>query len=66
MLGQLLKNINATKHVIKFAATTALATVLHAGKQDEEQTVAAVTADCPSIADALATVLPRLRRTVKK
>jgi len=66
MLSQLLKNINTTKHVTKFAATFALATVLHAGQADEEQTVKAVAADCPSIAGALTTVLPRLRRAVAK
>ena len=66
MLSQLLKNISTTKHVTKFAATTALATVLHAGQADEEQTVKAVAADCPSIAGALTTVLPRLRRAVAK
>ena len=66
MLGKLLKNVNERKHVMKFAATNALATALHADQEDEEEIMKVVTSECPTIAAALKTVLPRLRRTVTK
>lgn len=64
MLSKLLKNVNERRHVIKLAATSALATALHAGQEDEADMMRVVESECASIADALTAVLPRLRRAV--
>merc|ERR1712224_450233 len=55
MLGKLLKYVNERKHVVKIAATNALATALHADQKDEEEVMKVVASECPTIAAALRT-----------
>ena len=66
VLGKLLKYVNERKHVVKIAATNALATALHADQKDEEELMKVVASECPTIVAALRTLLPRLRRAVAK
>ena len=64
VLGKLLKYVNERKHVVKIAATKALATALHADQKDEEEVMKVVASECPTIVAALKTLLPRLRRAI--